>query len=125
MRSPGTTLPGFSSSAFSAAVKLPALVWLGLAAPQSAPAEAVAPAPAAFNVLVFTTDDMDFSSVNANGNPVPGLTPNIDRLAASGMVFERAHVPNAVLAWLVATEAKLPTEPNPIFSPRKPIAGAY
>lgn len=96
MRSPLTTLPRFSSRAFSAAALLPALACLSLAAPQAAPAEAASPAPDAFNVLVFTTDDMDFSSVNANGNPVPGLTPNIDRLAASGMVFERAHVPNAV-----------------------------
>jgi N-sulfoglucosamine sulfohydrolase len=64
----------------------------GFAVPACAAEAALPP----FNVVVFTTDDMDFSSVNANGNPIPWLTPHIDRLAAGGMVFERAHVPSAV-----------------------------
>jgi len=96
MTSPNATLRRLAARVLSAAMVLPALGCLGLTALQAAPAEAVAPAPAAFNIIVFTSDDMDFSSINANGNPVPGLTPNIDRLAASGMTFERAHVPNAV-----------------------------
>lgn len=48
------------------------------------------------NVLVFTVDDMDYGSLNATGCPVKGLTPQTDRLAAEGVLFENAHVPNAV-----------------------------
>ena len=37
----------------------------------------------------------------------------------------RDELLDALLAWLVATEAKLPTEPNPRFSPRKPMVDTY
>lgn len=46
----------------------------------------------AVNVVVFTVDDMDITSVNCYGNPLPNLTPNMDRLASQGMRFEYAHV---------------------------------
>ncbi|MEA2068094.1 MAG: sulfatase [Verrucomicrobiota bacterium] len=46
----------------------------------------------AVNVVVFTVDDMDVTSVNCYGNPLPNLTPNMDRLASQGMRFEYAHV---------------------------------
>lgn len=48
------------------------------------------------NVVVFTVDDMDYTTLNINGCPVPGLTPNMDRLAREGILFDLAHVPNAV-----------------------------
>jgi len=44
------------------------------------------------NIVVFTVDDMDVTSVNCYGNPLPDLTPNMDRLASQGMRFEYAHV---------------------------------
>lgn len=50
------------------------------------------------NILILTVDDMSWDSVNALGNPMPGLTPNIDRLIHEGFVFEDAHVPSSVCA---------------------------
>ena len=44
------------------------------------------------NIILFTVDDMDVTSVNAYGNPLPDLTPNMDKLAAQGMRFMNAHV---------------------------------
>jgi N-sulfoglucosamine sulfohydrolase len=44
------------------------------------------------NIILFTVDDMDITSVNCYGNPLPNLTPNMDRLASQGMRFERAYV---------------------------------
>ncbi len=41
------------------------------------------------NVLFIVTDDQDFATIGAYGGRV--LTPNIDRLAAEGMRFERAY----------------------------------
>ncbi len=46
----------------------------------------------ALNLLILTVDDMSADSVGAFGCPLPGTTPHIDRLAADGMKFERAHV---------------------------------
>jgi N-sulfoglucosamine sulfohydrolase len=48
------------------------------------------------NILLITADDMNWDAVGAYGCPVPGTTPNIDRLAADGMRFEHAHVTIAV-----------------------------
>lgn len=50
------------------------------------------------NILCLTVDDMSWDSVNALGNPMPGLTPNIDRLIHEGFIFEDAHVPSSVCA---------------------------
>ena len=44
------------------------------------------------NFLHITVDDMGCDSVGCYGNPAPGVTPNIDRLASEGMRFARAHV---------------------------------
>lgn len=38
---------------------------------------------------------------------------------------KRDELLNALLAWFAATEAKLASEPNPRFSPRKPMVDAY
>lgn len=47
------------------------------------------------NLVVFVVDDMDYASINANGCPVPGLTPNMDRLASEGVIFEFTYIFNA------------------------------
>ena len=48
------------------------------------------------NIVVFTADDMDITSLNCYGNPLPNLTPNMDRLASQGMRFQFAHVSSAI-----------------------------
>jgi len=48
------------------------------------------------NILLITADDLNCDSVGVFGSKVKGSTPNIDRLAAEGMRFERAHVTIAV-----------------------------
>lgn len=63
----------------------------------SAPLASAAPAQSTPpNILLFVVDDMDFTTFNAAGCPVPGLVPNMERLAREGMLFDQAHVPNAV-----------------------------
>ena len=44
------------------------------------------------NVLFILTDDQRFDTIRALGNP-DILTPNLDRLAARGAAFTRAHIP--------------------------------
>ncbi|MBE7466902.1 MAG: sulfatase [Planctomycetes bacterium] len=53
-------------------------------------------APRELNVLLITADDLNFDSVGVNGCPIPGITPNLDRLAAQGMRFRHSHTPEAV-----------------------------
>lgn len=48
------------------------------------------------HILCLTVDDMSWDSVNALGNPMPGLTPHIDRLAREGFLCKDAHVPSSV-----------------------------
>ena len=48
------------------------------------------------NVLLITVDDMNWDAPGCFGGRVPGITPNIDRLASQGLRFERAHVTVAV-----------------------------
>ncbi len=44
------------------------------------------------NILFLFTDDQRFDTVHALGNPAI-RTPNLDRLAARGTAFRRAHIP--------------------------------
>jgi N-sulfoglucosamine sulfohydrolase len=44
------------------------------------------------NVLIITVDDMSADSIGAFGCKLADTSPNIDRLAAQGMRFDRAHV---------------------------------
>jgi len=44
------------------------------------------------NILMVTADDLAYNSVGAFGCKVPGITPNIDRLAEQGIRFTQAHV---------------------------------
>jgi N-sulfoglucosamine sulfohydrolase len=44
------------------------------------------------NVLMLTADDLGWDSLGCMGNPLPGLTPNLDRLAGQGLLIKRAYV---------------------------------
>jgi len=44
------------------------------------------------NILIVTADDLAYNSVGAFGCKVPGITPNIDKLAEQGIRFTQAHV---------------------------------
>src|SRR3989339_711428 len=46
------------------------------------------------NVIFFHTDDQPFDSIAAYGSHV--LTPHIDGLAATGIIFNRGYVPTGV-----------------------------
>ncbi len=48
------------------------------------------------NILFLTVDDMNYNSLGCYGNPMPDVTPNLDRLAEQGMVFSHTHVTIAV-----------------------------
>lgn len=50
------------------------------------------------NVLLFTADDLHAESLGVFGSNVPDLTPNLDRFAAEGMLFNRGHVNVAICA---------------------------
>ena len=52
--------------------------------------------PSRPNLLLITADDLNYDSVAAYGCAVPGVTPNIDRLAREGLRFTRGHVTIAV-----------------------------
>ena len=56
--------------------------------PNAYPALAQAPAGAP-NILLVLTDDVGFGAASAFGGPVP--TPNLERLAASGLKYNRFH----------------------------------
>ena len=48
------------------------------------------------NFLLITVDDMNWDSIGVNGCKVAGISPNIDRLASQGLLFNHAHVTIAV-----------------------------
>ena len=48
------------------------------------------------NILLITADDLNYNSVGAYGCSIPGITPNIDRLAEEGLLFTQAYVNTAV-----------------------------
>ena len=48
------------------------------------------------NVLLLTADDMNYNSLGFAGSKVPGVTPNLDKLASQSLWFEQAHVTVAV-----------------------------
>lgn len=48
------------------------------------------------NVLLITVDDMGWDSVGAYGSSLKDVTPNIDRFASEGTLFEHAHVNIAI-----------------------------
>lgn len=44
------------------------------------------------DILLITADDMNWDTPGCYGGSAPDITPNIDRLASEGMLFEQAHV---------------------------------
>jgi len=48
------------------------------------------------NILLITADDMNFDSLGATGCKLPGISPNLDRLAREGLRFEHAHIMTAI-----------------------------
>lgn len=48
------------------------------------------------NILLITADDLNYSSTGFWGSKVPDITPNLDKLAAQGMIFKNSHVNCAV-----------------------------
>ncbi len=65
--------------------------------PSAAPPRGSAPPEEPrLNVLLITVDDMNWDSVGVYGAAIPGITPNIDRLAAEGLRFEHGHVTIAI-----------------------------
>ncbi len=51
------------------------------------------------NILIFMTDDIGFGDIHAfNSQEGESITPNIDKLAKSGISFHHAHSPAAVCA---------------------------
>lgn len=49
------------------------------------------------NIVVILTDDHSFQTIGAYGSPY-GATPNIDKLAREGMLFNKAFVANSICA---------------------------
>ena len=66
------------------------LTFFALLLPLAVLAEAKAPTGKIKNVLLIMSDDLKASALAAYSNTVC-KTPNIDRLAKSGIVFERAY----------------------------------
>jgi N-sulfoglucosamine sulfohydrolase len=50
------------------------------------------------NVILFTADDLDRNSLGCYGSQVPDISPNIDRFAAEGRIFDRAYVNASISA---------------------------
>ena len=48
------------------------------------------------NFILITADDLNYNSIGAYGNTIADITPNIDKLAAQGMLFTNAYVNIAV-----------------------------
>ncbi len=48
------------------------------------------------NILLITADDMNWDSVGVYGSPVEATTPNIDKLATEGVMFDYAYVQIAI-----------------------------
>lgn len=71
-------------------------VWVGLWGslwPVVAASEQTNDSP---NLVMITVDDMSRDSIGSYGCSIPDITPNIDRLAAEGVSFDRAYVNIAI-----------------------------
>ncbi|PTX61743.1 N-sulfoglucosamine sulfohydrolase [Kordia periserrulae] len=44
------------------------------------------------NILLITLDDMNWNSPAIHGGDIPNITPHIDKLATSGVMFQNAYV---------------------------------
>jgi arylsulfatase A-like enzyme len=57
------------------------------------------------NILLICTDQQRFDAVGCYGNPHI-QTPNLDRLAADGVVFDNCYVQNPVCAPSAASRSR-------------------
>lgn len=48
------------------------------------------------NIVILSVDDMNYNSCGAMGQQLKNITPNIDRLVKSGVLFTQGYVPTAV-----------------------------
>lgn len=48
------------------------------------------------NILLITVDDLDWNSLGVTGAALPNISPNVDRLAREGILFENGHVTVAI-----------------------------
>jgi len=44
------------------------------------------------NILLIIADDMSYDSLGCSGCKLPGISPNIDRLASQGVLIEHGHI---------------------------------
>jgi hypothetical protein len=44
------------------------------------------------NVLIITADDLGWDSLGCTGNPLPRLSPHVDKLASQGLLIEHAFI---------------------------------
>ena len=73
------------------------LLALGLACAASTPLHAAAPPLNRPNILFIFADDHAYQAISAYHDPRKlNQTPNIDRLATEGMLFQRCLVPNSI-----------------------------
>lgn len=50
------------------------------------------PSEKPLNIVILTLDDMGYKTTGAEGCTVPGITPNIDKLASQGMMITHGYV---------------------------------
>lgn len=60
------------------------------------------------NILFITADDMSYNSLGCTGCDLPGISPNLDRLAGEGLLIEHCHIATPICgpsraAWITGT----------------------
>ena len=75
---------------------LAAFATIPAARPTALDRASAAEKPGRPNVLLITADDLNRDSLGVTGCKIPGITPNLDNLAAEGMPFLHGHVTIAV-----------------------------
>jgi N-sulfoglucosamine sulfohydrolase len=60
------------------------------------------------NLLFITADDMSYDALGCTGNTLPGISPNLDRLAAEGLLIDHCHTATPICgparaAWITGT----------------------
>ncbi|EDM26420.1 heparan N-sulfatase [Lentisphaera araneosa HTCC2155] len=44
------------------------------------------------NIILITADDLSWDSLGCMGNPIEGLTPNLDKMASDGLIIEHCFI---------------------------------
>ncbi len=60
------------------------------------------------NILFISADDMSFDALGCTGSRLPGISPNLDRLAGEGLLIDHCHIVTPVCgpsraAWITGT----------------------